>query len=676
MADELIAGRYTIQDELGRGASATVYKARDTLLDRSVALKVIASSLASDPEFTWRFEQEARLAARLDHPNIVTVHDVGTLPDGRAFIAMRLLEGKALDKLMAERGQLTPAEVVNIVDQLASALDYTHAAGLVHRDVKPSNVTIDAAGRVTLTDFGIARALDSARVTLPGLTIGTPRYMSPEQVRGEDTTPATDEYSLAVMAYEMMAGRPPFEGDGTALMYKIVHEEPPAPNSFNPWLPVSVAEVIQKALSKDPGDRWPSSGEFARRLKEALATSTGRAAALPPSHSGQTTVVSTPPTAVYSTGPNPVAPAAGAAAASAAGTGSRPAAEPEEEKKKPTTIIPPVVLPASGAAAPGAPDVAAPAAEAAVPGAAAEPATQVAQTAVGSGAPTAAPHSLGSPPPSVGTGVGATPRSLGRADAPESDGEPAAAGSARRGSPPGQPPNRRSALMWGGIAALVVGSAALGAFLLLGGGDGEGSFDEDETPTSQAIASVDARVSATNTSAPRSPTVTTGPGTPTPTPEPATATSGAVITNPTSPPGNNATATRTNTPPPTSTSVPPTNTSNPPTATNTNVPPTATNTTAAGLYITIKAISLVNGQYRVFFDSNVRNNAAGDHLHFYFEGLPSAYRDFYYDGSQPYFEGWAQAENTRGAERMCAGPATGNHALQTYGGSCWTLPKE
>src|SRR4029079_10011904 len=131
------------------------------------------------------------------------VHDVGTLPDGRAFIAMRLLQGKSLDKLITERQQLPPAAVINIVDQLAAALDYTHAAGRVHRDVKPSNVTIDGAGRVTLTDFGIARALDSARVTLPGLTIGTPRYMSPEQVRGDDTTPATDEYLLALIAHEL-----------------------------------------------------------------------------------------------------------------------------------------------------------------------------------------------------------------------------------------------------------------------------------------------------------------------------------------------------------------------------------------------------------------------------------------------------------------------------------------
>jgi serine/threonine-protein kinase len=657
VADELIAGRYTIQEELGRGASATVFKARDTLLDRSVALKVIASSLASDPEFTWRFEQEARLAARLDHPNIVTVHDVGTLPDGRAFIAMRLLEGKALDKLMAERGQLTPPEVINIVDQLASALDYTHVAGLVHRDVKPSNVTIDAAGRVTLTDFGIARALDSARVTLPGLTIGTPRYMSPEQVRGEDTTPATDEYSLAVMAYEMMAGRPPFEGDGTALMYKIVHDEPPAPNSFNPWLPVSVAEVIQKALSKNPGDRWASSGEFARQLKDALATSTGRSAALPGTPSGQTTIVSTPPTAVYSTGSSPVAPVSTgsgpAAAQSATGTGSQ-AAE-EQERKKPTTIIPPVILPTTVAEAP-APEVAAPEPLASP----VEPVTQVAQSPVGTGMATSAPASLGS----------------AKSEAPPTSGT--AKGAAARAASAGEPPARRTALLWGGIAALVVGGAALGAFLLLGGGDGEGRFEGDETPTNEAVASVDARVSPGSTPDARSPTSTTGPGTPTSTPAPS-ATSVVPTVLVTNPQGTAvvATATPTNTSvPPTNTSIPPTstNTSVPPTPTNTSVPPTATNTTAAGFYVTITSIKYVNGEYHVSFNTNsLPSQSAADHVHFYYNTSPSAYVDYYQSGLFTGFNIWNRPS---AATQICALSSDENHLRRAETASCATIPKE
>jgi eukaryotic-like serine/threonine-protein kinase len=418
LAEELIAGRYTIQEELGRGASATVFRAHDTLLERPVALKVIASSLASDPEFTWRFEQEARLAARLDHPNIVTVYDVGMQPDGRAFIAMRLLQGKPLDKLIADRRELPQEEVVDIVGQLAAALDYTHAAGLVHRDVKPSNVTVDEQGRVTLTDFGIARALDSARVTLPGLTIGTPRYMSPEQVRGEDTTPGTDEYSLAVMAYEMLAGRPPFQGDGTTLMYKIVHEQPPAPNEFNPRLSTAVADVFRKALAKAPGERWASAGEFAREMRSAL-TATVAQPDVDEAALAETTVMATPPTVVHRTV-----------------VAESPPEPTVVEQARPITIIPP-------ANPPSAPET----------------------------APTPQPVTM------QATNVGAT-SATEAAPAPAPAARREASQIARERSAP-EVLGKGAALVWAGGAALVVGGAALAAFLALGGGDGEGRFEGD-----------------------------------------------------------------------------------------------------------------------------------------------------------------------------------------------------
>lgn len=269
--DHLLAGRYEIEAELGRGASATVYRARDIILDRRVALKVLASVLAADPEFMQRFQQEARLAARLDHPHIVTVYDAGALPDGRAYVAMRLLEGTVLDRLIAQRAPLPAGEIISIVTQLAAALAYVHAAGLVHRDVKPGNVMVSPSGWATLTDFGIARALETARLTLPGLSIGTPRYMAPEQVRGEEVSPATDTYALGVIAFEMLAGRPPFEGEGTTLMYKIVHEEPPEVTVFNQQVPSAVVPVLERALAKNPADRWETVEAFAQVLEQALA---------------------------------------------------------------------------------------------------------------------------------------------------------------------------------------------------------------------------------------------------------------------------------------------------------------------------------------------------------------------------------------------------------------------
>lgn len=284
LANDLAANRYRIENELGSGASATVFKAFDTVLGRYVALKIVAPTLANQPEFVQRFLQEAQVASRLDHPNIVTIYDIGTLDDGRPFIALQLIEGVTLETLIEQQAPLPPAQAIDVLRQAASALDYLHSSGLVHRDVKPGNILVDANGRAVLTDFGIALALDSARLTLTGMVMGTPRYMAPEQVSDGRLSSASDIYALAVTAFELLSGKPPFEGSGTSLMYRIVHESPAPILQMNSTLPGDVGPVIERALAKKPTDRWPSAGEFVAALRTASGVGTGAmAAALPTS---------------------------------------------------------------------------------------------------------------------------------------------------------------------------------------------------------------------------------------------------------------------------------------------------------------------------------------------------------------------------------------------------------
>ncbi|MGC9024619.1 MAG: protein kinase domain-containing protein, partial [Chloroflexia bacterium] len=261
-------GKYIILEEIGRGGMGAVYKARDVELDRIVAMKVLSPYLVGEPHLVQRFMREARLAANLDHPNIVAIYDIGG-EGGYYYFVMKYLDGRSLKEIIAQRGPLPLDEVVSIVRQLASALDYAHQQNLIHRDVKPGNVIVGSDGHVTLTDFGLAKVVESMKLTASGETLGTLEYMSPEQARGE-ASPASDIYSLGVMTYEMLAGRLPFQGSNQAtLLYQHLHEPPPPLCRWNPAVPPEVEQVVLKAMAKEPAERYATAGEMARELERA-----------------------------------------------------------------------------------------------------------------------------------------------------------------------------------------------------------------------------------------------------------------------------------------------------------------------------------------------------------------------------------------------------------------------
>lgn len=264
-------GKYEIIGEIGRGGFAAVYEAVDTTLDRTVALKALAPHLLWDPSFLERFQQEAKLAANLKHPNIVVIYEFGQL-EGVVYITMEYLGGQNLAGLVRKEGALAPSRILRITSQVASALDYAHSKGLVHRDVKPSNMMIGAGDHVTVTDFGIAKAAAATALTTTGKIFGTPEYMSPEQAMGTRELDArSDNYSLGVVIYQMFAGQVPFTGE-TPLGVMRCHadEPPPPPSQINPAIPSAVEAILLKALAKERGERYQRAGDMALALEEAL----------------------------------------------------------------------------------------------------------------------------------------------------------------------------------------------------------------------------------------------------------------------------------------------------------------------------------------------------------------------------------------------------------------------
>jgi predicted Ser/Thr protein kinase len=268
-------GQYQILDEIGRGGMGAVYKAWQPALQRYVAIKVLTSRLG-DPEVVQRFQREASIAANLSHPNIVTIYDIAQ-QDNVIFIAMEYVAGRPLSDVISEAGPLPIERLVRILRQVAEALDYAHRLHFVHRDIKPANILVTAEDRAIVTDFGIAKALEgsgaTAQLTAAGTILGTPAYMSPEQIQGQPVDYRTDLYSLGVVCFEMLGGRPPFGGTTTAaILYAQVHTVPPSIRNLNPSVSKRVETALERMLAKQPQDRFPTASAFVAALDGDVIT--------------------------------------------------------------------------------------------------------------------------------------------------------------------------------------------------------------------------------------------------------------------------------------------------------------------------------------------------------------------------------------------------------------------
>ena len=277
----LLGGRYRLVELLGEGGMATIYRARDAQLDRDVAVKLLRPELGRDPDFLARFKDEARAAASLSHPNIVAVFDFNG--DGAApYIVMELIEGQDLASILRDAGPLSPRRAARVAAEVAKALHAAHVRGIVHRDVKPSNILVGRDGRVKVADFGIARALSESQITMPGITMGSVNYFSPEQARGEPATIESDIYSLGIVLFESLTGKRPFTGDSAAsIALARLTATPPRVSMLRPSVPPALDAIVRHAMELDPLDRFPSAAAMAEALEGYLAESADRPGVAP-----------------------------------------------------------------------------------------------------------------------------------------------------------------------------------------------------------------------------------------------------------------------------------------------------------------------------------------------------------------------------------------------------------
>src|SRR3981081_2318241 len=284
------------------GGSATVYRARQESLDRTVAIKILSDNLAASSEFMERFRREARTAANLRHPNVITVHDFGEDERGVPYLVLEYIAGPTLADLM-DTG-LDDDRIPDLLDQIAAGLDYAHARGVIHRDIKPGNVLMTEDGRAVLADFGLAWLLEGAHLTLTGGVIGTPEYMSPEQASGDPIDKRCDVYPLGVVLYEMLVGERPFVADTPiAVLLQHLQDAPPSVLDARPDLPRAVGDVLDKVLVKVPADRYSSAGELARALRAAFEGPLQRAAVTPTSGAAPAVDASNTPSAMSTAAP-------------------------------------------------------------------------------------------------------------------------------------------------------------------------------------------------------------------------------------------------------------------------------------------------------------------------------------------------------------------------------------